>query len=559
MESKPVNSEFDYIVVGAGSAGCVLARRLTENPSTRVLVLEAGGPDRDPNIHIPLTVGRMWRARMHDWGYDTDPEPNLNNREIEMMRGKVLGGCSAINAMAHIRGHPADYDRWAKRPGLEAWSYASSLPYFKKAENWAGPPQPYRGDSGPIHVRFSNPGHDPISQALIEAGKAAGHATTDDINGPTPAGFGFSQSAIHQGRRCSAAVGYLKPVLQRPNLTVTMNVLATRILIEGKRAVGIEYIEHGQAKQARASREVLLAGGAINSPQLLMLSGIGDGDALKAHGIASVAHLPGVGANFQDHLGVEIFHERKGTSPLQHLMRFDRIVPALAMSYFGHESGASRLPGGVTAMLYSDEPGAHCSGAPDIHLLFRGASMAARPWFGINPPWKDAFSLRAVLVHPKSRGKITLRSTDPREHVRIQGGFLSDTDDLRSLVKAAKLVRDVLHQKAMDSFRGKELSPGPDQTDDAAIERHIRATSITAHHPSCTCPMGMDALAVVDPELRVHGVEALRVVDASAMPDLTSANIHAAVLLIAERAADLIRGRVPAQPNDETPAEAQTA
>jgi 4-pyridoxate dehydrogenase len=491
-----VNPEFDYIVVGAGSAGCVLARRLTEDAGTRVLVLEAGGPDRDPNIHIPLTVGRMWRARMHDWGYDTDPEPNLDNREIEMMRGKVLGGSSSINALAHIRGHPADYDRWAKRPGLEAWSYASSLPYFKKAETWAGPAHPYRGDSGPIHVRFSNPGHDPISRALVDAGKAAGHATTDDINGPAPAGFGFSQSAIHKGRRCSAAVGYLKPALHRPNLTVRTGVLATRILMEGRRAVGIEYIEHGRTKQARASREVLLAGGAINSPQLLMLSGIGDADELKAHGIASVAHLPGVGANFQDHLGVEIFHERKGSSPLQHLMRIDRIVPALAMSY-------------------------------------------------LNPPWTDAFSLRAVLVHPKSRGRITLRSPDPREHVRIRGNFLSDPDDLRTLIKAAKLVRNVLQQKAMDPFRGKELSPGADRTDDAAIERYIRASTITAHHPSCTCRMGTDALAVVDPELRVHGVEGLRVVDASAMPDLTSANIHAAVLLIAERAADLIRGRVP--------------
>jgi choline dehydrogenase-like flavoprotein len=256
---------------------------------------------------------------------------------------------------------------------------------------------------------------------------------------------------------------------------------------------------------------------------------------------------------------VEIFHQRKGTSPLQHLMRFDRIVPAVVMTYFGHESGASRLPGGVTAMLYSDDPGEHCAGAPDIHLLFRGASMAARPWFGLNPPWTDAFSLRAVLVHPKSRGKVTLRSADPREHVRIRANFLSEPDDLRTLIKGAKLIRDVLHQKALDPYRGRELSPGADQTDDAAIERHIRANSITAHHPSCTCPMGTDALAVVDPELRVHGVDALRVVDASAMPDLTSANIHAAVLLIAERAADLIRGRVAAAPAEARRAARQTA
>ena len=329
-----MQEKFDYVIVGAGSAGCVLAHRLTEDPAVKVLLLEAGGADLDPLIHLPIGVGKIWKSRLHDWGYDTEPEPNLANRRIEVMRGKVLGGSSAINAMAHMRGSPADYDRWSAN-GATGWSYREILPYFMRTETWVGngksEDERLRGRSGPLNVRFTNT-TDPISEAIVEAGKAAGWTTSEDINGSQAEGFALAQSTIHRGRRMSAAVAYLRPALKRPNLTLQMHVLATRILFEDNRAVGIEYLEHGQAKVARASREVLLASGSINTPQLLMLSGIGPAARLEGHGITVRADLP-VGENFQDHLCVNVGHRRKGTSPLQHALRVDRFALSLLEAF----------------------------------------------------------------------------------------------------------------------------------------------------------------------------------------------------------------------------------
>ncbi len=530
--------EYDYVVVGAGSAGCVLAHRLTEQPDVRVLLLEAGGRDSDPLIHIPIGVGKIWRDRLHDWGYDTEPEPNLADRRIEMMRGKVLGGSSSINAMAHMRGHAGDYDRWA-RDGAAGWSYREILPYFKRTESWQGKGSD-RGRGGPLGVRFTNTA-DPISQAIVDAGRAAGFPVTDDINRAPQEGFGLAQSTIVRGRRASAAVAYLRPALRRANLSLLTGALATRILLDGGRAAGIEYVRGGRKHVARAAREVVLAGGSINTPQLLMLSGIGDGAKLRAFGIEVAADLPGVGMNLQDHLCVNVGHRRKGMSPLQHALRLDRFLLSVLEVYAKGTGYASALPGGVTAMLRSHA----AAEVPDVQLLFRGAAMEAAPWLGAAPSWTDAFFLRPVAVHPRSRGSVELASTDPRQPVRIRANFLSEPEDLRTLCEGVRITRDVFRQAPLDPYRGEEIFPGADARSEQDIVAFIRSTAVTAHHPCGTCRMGVDARAVVDNQLRVRGVECLRAVDASVMPDLVSSNINACVLMIAEKGADMIRGLPP--------------
>ena len=531
---------YDYVVVGGGSAGCVLAHRLTEDSEVRVLLLEAGGADWDPLIHIPLGVGKIWQKRLHDWGYDTEPEPYLNQRSIEVLRGKVLGGSSSINFMAHIRGHRGDYDRW-ERSGLSGWSYPNLLPYFKRTETWQGGAAPHRGANGPIGVGYTNRS-DPLADAILEAARSAGYPIYDDVNSGEPEGFGLSQSTIAHGHRASAAVAYLRPVRGRANLKLEMRALATRILFEGSRAVGVEYRKGGVLHQARAERELILAGGAINSPQLLMLSGIGDADQLRPLGIAMKLHLPGVGANLQDHLSATVAHWRKGESPLAHTLRADRITWAMLRAYFGGKGPATELPGGLTAVVRS-RPGLDC---PDLQFLFRGAAIDARPWLpGLARGWRDAFSLRAALLHPHSRGTVSLVSADARQKVRVRPRFLSEPGDLATLCEGVRIARKIFRQKPLDAFRAEESSPGPHRTSDEEIAAFIRETAVTVHHPACTCRMGEDELAVVDPELRVRGIERLRVVDASVMPDLVSGNINACVLAIAERASDLIRGRPP--------------
>jgi len=540
-------SRYDYIIVGAGSAGCVLANRLTKDPQIRVLLLEAGGADRDPLIHIPIGIGKLWKDRRHDWGFSTEPQSHLNQRAIELPRGKVLGGSSSINAMLYLRGHRGDYDRWAHE-GLAGWSYAEVLPYFKRTESWCGGENAYRGGSGPIGTRFTDLS-DPLYGAVLDAGRAAGFALSEDLNGGQQEGFALAQSTIAGGRRCSAARAYLRPAMRRANLTVRTHALAARVLLEGNKAIGVEYLHRGRTERDHAACEVLLSAGVINTPQLLMLSGIGEAAQLRTHGIALAAHVPGVGANFQDHVFVGVGNLRKGTSPLRRALRFDRMAFAMLQAYFAGSGPATNPPGGAMALLKTRSGLA----VPDIQLGVRGISRDVRPWWPLlGADWNDAFYLLSVLLHPESRGTVELGSADPRQPVRIRANYLSASGDARTLAAGMRMAREVMRQSALDPFRGDEIVPGPKVIGDADLHAFIRSAASTLHHACGTCRMGRDDRAVVDPELRVCGIGHLRVVDASVMPDLVSGNINACVLMMAERASDLILGRVP--PPAENPA-----
>ena len=529
---------FDHVIVGAGSAGCTLANRLTASGARCVLLLEAGGWDRDPLIHIPLGWGKILQRRLHDWMYVCQPDRATGGRQVECARGKVVGGSSSVNAMAHVRGHRSGYDTWAAE-GLDGWSFAHLLPYFKRQESWEGGASPWRGGSGPLNVQRCRYA-DPLVEAFGAAGREAGHGWSDDYNGGCQEGFGRLQMTIRNGRRCSAAVAYLRPALHRRNLTVAVGAQATRLVLEGGRAVGVVWCQGGRERMARAEREVVLAAGVVNSPQLLMLSGIGAAGALAAHGIAPAVDLPGVGANFQDHACTLLLYARKTPGPFHRAMRADRIAFSMARAWLFGSGFASDVPGGITAFLKSDAALA----APDIQLLFTAAPLGAHPW--LEPfarAFADGFACRVVLLNPEGRGRVELASGDPLAPPLIRAGLLATERDRRTMLAGVELAREIASRQALAPFVKAEVAPG--QT---ALDAYIRSTAITVHHPLGTCRMGSDDGSVVDAELRVRGVEGLRVVDASVMPRLPGGNINAAVVAIAEKAADLILGREPLAP-----------
>ncbi len=523
---------FDYVIVGAGSAGCTLANRLSADNGTRVLVVEAGGWDRDPLIHIPLGWGKILQDRLHDWMYFYEPAEGFGGRSVECARGKVVGGSSSINAMAHVRGNPHDYDTWAAG-GLTDWSWANMLGYFRRQENWEGGADAWRGAGGPLNVQFCKY-RDPLVEAFGEAGRQAGHAWTDDYNAAQPDGFGRLQMTIRRGRRASAASAYLRPALRRDGLSVAVNTQATRILFEGARAVGVEVSQGGRTRTIRAEREVIVSCGVINAPKLLMHSGIGDARALRERSIPVLVDLPGVGNNLQDHVSTILLYRRRKPGPFARAMRYDRIALAMVQARFLGSGFASDVPGGITAFLKTDA----ALPAPDIQLLFTAAPLGVGPW--CLKSFTDGFACRIVLLHPRSRGHITLADGHPAGKVLLQSNFLAREHDWTAMRRGIELARDVASQSALGPFIDAETAPGDGEVDD-----HIRSTAITVHHPLGTCSMGRDGdpAAVVDETLRVHGTAGLRVVDASVMPRLVSGNINAAVVAVAERASDLVLGK----------------
>jgi choline dehydrogenase-like flavoprotein len=529
-------TQYDYVIVGAGSAGCVLANRLTEDPATSVLLLEAGGADAHPYISVPIGLGMLAKHRMFDWMYDTVVEDGLAGRVLPIPRGKVLGGSSSINYMAFTRGNPGDYDRWA-RNGATGWSWNDVLPYFKRLETWEGGETALRGGSGPIGVARAST-TDPLFDAMFAAAKADGYPLTDDYNSQT-VGFGRTQVSIRDGRRSSTSAAYLRGIMRRPNLTVLQHALAHRVLFDGTTAHGVEYARDGATLLAEARGEVILCGGAFNSAQLLMLSGIGPADHLREFGIAPIADLP-VGNNLQDHLKAETLWNRLSPGHFHRMMRYDRAAVAMAQAYLFGSGPATALPFGIQAFIKTQPE----LDVPDIEFLVRSAPMTAGPWFpGVLPAYDDGFSVSPVVLHPKSRGEVRLASTDPRAPVRIHHNFLTEPDDIATLRDGLRRGREIAAQPALDPYRGVEVLPGPGLQSDAELDAYIRATTTTVSHPVSTCRMGTDAESVLDPKLRVRGVEALRVVDGSALPDLVSAHTNACIIMMAEKAADMIRGR----------------
>jgi choline dehydrogenase len=542
----PVPPEFDYIIVGAGSAGCVLANRLTEAPEIRVLLLEAGPPDRSLFIHMPSAFAYPLAGNTYNWAYATEPEPHMDGRRIACPRGRVLGGSSSVNGMVYIRGHALDYDGWAGAKGLAHWSYFHCLPYFKKAETRINGADSYHGGDGPLYVT-TGAMQNPLYRAFIDAGVEAGYAYTDDMNGYRQEGVGPMDRTTWRGRRWSAAMAYLRPARRRANLRVESRCLATRILFEATRAAGVEYAQGGRVVHARARREVIVAGGAINSPQLLLLSGIGDADALKKLGVAAVAHVPGVGENLQDH--IETYVQHACTQPIT-LYSTQNL---LAMGRIGVEWLLFRT--GLGATNHFEAGGFIRSAAgvrhPDLQYHFLPIAITYDGKEKVN---QHGFQAHVGPMRPTSTGWVRLKSADPREPPRIQFNYLATAGDRREFRDGVRLTREIFAQKAFDPFRGAELSPGAEVTTDAALDAHLRRKAESAYHPSCTCKMGAedDPAAVVDGQLRVRGTEGLRVVDASVMPAVVSGNLNAPTIMIAEKAADIILGQ-PALPPIEVP------
>ena len=532
---------FDYVIVGGGSAGSALANRLSADSSNRVLVLEAGRMDWrwDVFIHMPAALSFPIGSRFYDWRYESDPEPHMHGRRIYHARGKVLGGSSSINGMIFQRGNPMDYEKWAAEPGMETWDYAHCLPYFKKMEKCLAGGDDFRGTEGPL-VLERGPAANPLFQAFFEAVQQAGYRLTDDVNGYRQEGFAPFDRNVHRGRRLSAARAYLHPVLHRPNLTVRTRAFVTRIRMQGLRAVGVDYTIGGRAESVAAG-EVILCGGAFNSPHLLQLSGIGDADHLKAVGVEPIHHLPGVGQNLQDHLEVYIQHAcSQPVSVAPWLAWWRRPIVGLMWLFRRGPGATNHFEGG--GFVRSNDDVAY------PNLMFHFLPIAIR-YDGTAPAGGHGYQVHVGPMNSDARGWVKIRSADPRVKPAIQFNYLSTEQDRREWVEAVQVARHILGQPAMRPFDAGEISPGSAVSTPEEILDWVARDGETALHPSCTCKMGIDEMSVVDPlTLQVHGTEGLRVVDASVMPYVTNANIYAPVMMIAEKAADLILGIDPLPP-----------
>ncbi|MFP3943051.1 MAG: choline dehydrogenase [Alphaproteobacteria bacterium] len=543
--------EFDYIIIGAGSAGCVLANRLSAEKDARVLLLEAGPKDKSVLIKMPAGVAQLFGTKnKYNWYYETEPQPNMDGRRLLWPRGKGLGGSSSINGMVYIRGHARDFDHW-RQMGLEGWGFADVLPYFKRTEAYERGGDAFRGDSGPLWVSRGK-SQIPLFRAYVEAGRQAGYPVTDDFNGAQQEGVGYYDLTIKDGGRWSASFAYLHPVLERENLSVETGALVNRIVVENGRATGVEFTRRGRTKTVRAAREILLCGGAVNSPQTLMLSGIGPADALRRLGIEPAADLPGVGQNLQDHLDIMV--QVESTQPVT-LYRYTQALPRLAtgLNYLLFGKGMGREQGLEAGAFLKTRPELE---VPDIQIHFVAALMFDH---GRVKADRHGYMQHVCQLRPESRGHIALKSADPRDYPAIQPNYLATETDRRVLREGTRVAREIFAQSAFDPYRGPEIWPGPDVKTDEEIDAWVRRTAETIYHPVGTCRMGTDENAVVDAQLRVRGVEGLRVVDASVMPALIGGNTNAGTMMIAEKAADMILGRPALAPESPPIAEDRTA
>lgn len=530
-------AQYDYIIIGAGSAGCVLANRLSNDQRNRVLLLEAGGADTSPFIHIPVGFAKTLTDRRINWLYNTETDPGTNNRIHVWPRGKVLGGSSAINGMLYVRGQKEDYDGWRQMGNL-GWGWDEVLPYFKKSEDQARGEGPYHGIGGPIHVSDITE-HHPISDAIIEAGVQAGLPFNDDVNDGDQEGISYYQLTIKNGRRVSAATAFLKPVLSRKNLTLEINALTQKVIFENRRAVGVQYEQHGEQLEARAGKCVIVSGGAINSPQILQLSGVGPGELLRTHDIPVIHNLPGVGENLHDHLICGVRY--RVTQPIT-INEISHGIPLVkeAIKWALTRKGLLSLgPAHIQAYVKTRPELA----TPDVQFVILPATMDGEKYIKKGEmvlEKQPGMTLGALQMRPESRGSIRIKSPDFRQPPAIQPNYLSDPLDQQTLVEGIKWGRKIAEQPALDPYRGKELSPGPALKTDDQLLAYAREASATIYHPVGSCKMGSEPMAVVDHELNVHGIDHLRVVDASIMPKISSGNTNAPTVMIAEKAADLI-------------------